>query len=97
MTLWSVVVTHLMTVEPGARRRVRAGAVVVRSIVESVAALIVSCLRRCSRSRVWSSMSCSRLRELLSRPLWPLARSSSMCRSYSARGTTLTLNSIWEW
>ena len=50
MTLWSVVVIHLMTVLPwrDAAGRGRAAAVVVRSIVESVAALIVSYLRRCA-------------------------------------------------
>ena len=44
MTLWSVVVIHLTTVAPLATRRVGAPSA-VRSIVDSVAALIVSSLR----------------------------------------------------
>ena len=46
MTLWSVVVIHFTTVDPGARRLLRVGAAAAsRSIVVSVAALISS-LRR---------------------------------------------------
>lgn len=40
ITLWSVVVTHFTTVDPGAMWRVVAGASVVRNMVDSVAALI---------------------------------------------------------
>ena len=49
MTLWSVVVIHLTTVAPLEGRRVCTGAGAVRSLAESVAALIVSYLRRCCR------------------------------------------------
>ena len=98
MTLWSVVVTHLTTVRAlgGAADVVWVGCGPVRcapsrlrwrrsSSVTSVGERVLACI------------SCSRLSVLLSRPVWPAARSSDRCCSYSARETTLTLKSMCEW